>query len=528
MSVTPPLTVGDWLRHAARRRGSHPLLVWLPFEGPGRTLSYEGFAQEVAALAGGLRERGIGVGDRVLIHLDNGPETLVLRFACAWLGAVAVATNTAAIAAELAPLALRSRVRAAVTSARHLGALAGFAGRLDWIAIVGDAPSDPAGSATIPFADLMGTPVEPEPLDASADAWIMFTTGSTAQPKGVVWSHANVLWAAQLNAQQQQACPADVHLLFLPLFHVVGLSWAFLATMFAGGTVVLQPRFSASRFWDVAIATRATVSSHVNFTVASVMRRPLDGHAFRRWITVREEHAVQRRLGIEMVAGWGMTEVLAQVVVSTPGLPAADGSIGRPSLAYRVRVEDDAGRPVAPGSAGHLVVHGVPGVSIFSRYDDDPQATAEAFDAQGGFRTGDSVELCVDGSIRFVERIKDVVKVGGENVSALEVEQFLARLPGVREAAVVGMPDALYGEVVVAFVVVEDGPADPAPALIAACEAGLSRYKVPRRVWRVKALPRIGVGKVAKAALRQALAAPDVVAAVDGGAMPVNVLGAGA
>jgi crotonobetaine/carnitine-CoA ligase len=279
-----------------------------------------------------------------------------------------------------------------------------------------------------------------------------------------------------------------------------------LSTLWAGGTVVLQPRFSRSRYWPAAIEHRATVGSHVNFTTAALMADAVPSHRFRQWITPRFDVRQQQRFGLTLVAGWGMTETLVQVIVSRPGCSSVDGAIGRPSLAYGVHVEDDAGAPVAPGDAGHLLVRGERGVSLFKGYDGDDAATAQAFDARGLFGTGDRVRLCADGSILFEDRLKDVIKVGGENVSALEVEQAIARVPGVKEAAVVARPDPAYGETVVAFVVPAAGAPADLPARVAEeCARRLAKFKVPREVRLLEALPRVGVGKVAKAVLRDAL-----------------------
>jgi len=501
--------LASWLVHLAQRRGAHPFLVWAPFEGAGATWTYASFLEDVRRIAGGLAARGVGTGDRVLLHLENCPEALLVRFACAWLGAVCVATNTAATGAELRFFAEASAAVAAVTQAGFAPLVDESCAALHWIGVIDDAagPAAPSGRV-VSFSALRGDPAPQRRLEGGSDASIMYTTGSTARPKGVTWTHANMLWAARLNAQQQGMRAEDVHLVFLPLFHVVGLSWAVLSTMWAGGTVVLQPRFSRSRYWPAALRHAATVGSHVNFTTRVLSTDPVPAHAFRLWITPQMHEAQQAHFGIPFVAGWGMTEVLAQVIVSEPGWPAASGAIGRASLAYELRVEGDDGAAVrAPGS-GHLLVRGVPGLSLFREYDGDAPATAAAFDAAGFFATGDRVRLDTDGSIFFEERLKDVIKVRGENVSALEVEQVIARLDGIREVAVVGKPDLAYGEKVLAFVV-PDPPCGPAgngdlvQRVRDECERRLSRFKRPHEVRVIEALPRIGVGKVAKSALRE-------------------------
>ena len=179
--------------------------------------------------------------------------------------------------------------------------------------------------------------------------------------------------------------------------------------------------------------------------------------------------------------------------------------MGRPSSGYRIFIEDDDGNPVGPGETGTLTVGGVRGLSIFKEYDNRPEANEEAFDEHGRFRTGDRVRLDEDGWITFADRIKDVIKVGGEGVSAFEVETVVAAVSGVRENAVVAGPDPNYGEVAVAFVVPAEG-ADPdrlKDRILEHCRASLAKFKVPREVIVVDALPRVGFGKISKVALRE-------------------------
>jgi crotonobetaine/carnitine-CoA ligase len=334
----------------------------------------------------------------------------------------------------------------------------------------------------------------------------MFTTGTTSLPKAVVWTHANVLWGARLNAMQQQLRADDVALLFLPLFHVVGLSWCFTSMLWAGGCTVLQPRFSASSYWNIANRHGATIGSHVLATLKIMHKQPVPKHTFRRWIYARHDPAQDAHFGVQLVSGWGMTEVLTQAIVVEPGWDAPAGVIGRPSAGINVRIVDDAGTQVRPGEFGALLIGGIRGLSIFKEYDANPAANAEAFDEHGYFRTGDRVQLREDGWIAFGDRIKDVIKVGGEGVSAAEIEAVLARAGGLAEVAVVARPHEVYGEVPVAFAVRADST-EPETThterLLAACRENLSPFKQPRAIAYLHDLPRVGFGKISKVRLRE-------------------------
>jgi len=515
-----PFAGFDMARLLARRaaeRPDHPLLVWVPEAGPQRNWTYAAFAHDVARLAGGLAARGVKPGDRVLVHLENCPETLIVRFACAWLGAVCVVTNPMAAGPELAGLAETAAPRAAITQPRLAGLVASHVPDLDWIAVTAtDAGQEPAladrPQAAILFETLYGEPLPARAPDPHLPALILFTTGTTARAKAVLWTHENLLWGACIGAQQQGFRDSDVTLLFLPLFHVVGFSWTFLPALWRGGTVVLQPRYSASRFWPLATAQRATVAAHVPFTIGALKAQDMPArHDFRMWITNRQMPDEQARYGVENVSSaWGMTEMVAQPVIGNAdcGVLGPD-AIGRASPAYALRIVDGQGGDVAPGEAGELLVGGVRGRSIFSEYFGDSAATEAAFDERGYFRTGDRVSRDADGAITFVDRIKDVIKVGGEGVAAGEIEAVVAAVPGVREVAVVAGPDPLRGEVPVAFVVRADGADDLEQAIETACRQSLARFKVPQRIVFVAALPKVGFGKIAKAALREMAKQPE-------------------
>lgn len=497
------------LAERARQRGAHPLLIWSPPDGAERVWSYAAFVDEVSRVAGGLARRGIQPGDRVLIHMENCPESLIARFACCWIGAVGVLTNPAVAGQELVHLAGAAQVRAAVTQPRLAGLVAEHGPSLDWIAVT---ETDAGTPAEAPARGDSWTVLAADPLprrepDPEAPAAIMYTTGTTSLPKGVSWTHANMLWGAKLGALQQGFRADDVMHIVLPMFHVVGFSWSFLPTVFAGATALVQPRFSASNFWPAALRHRATLGAKVPFITGVLAQQDVPDHCFRQWTVGSYEPEHAARFRVAQLSGWGMTEMVAMAMTGDPWSDQRPHSMGRPSPAYRIFIEDDDGNPVGPGETGTLYMGGVRGLSIFREYDNRPEANAEAFDERGRFRTGDRVRRDEDGWITFADRIKDVIKVGGEGVSAFEIETVIAAVPGVRENAVVAGPHPNYGEVAVAFVVAAEGADSDTlkGRILERCGASLARFKVPREVIVVDALPRVGFGKIAKVALRERL-----------------------
>jgi crotonobetaine/carnitine-CoA ligase len=496
-----------------RQRGAHPALIWAPFEGPAQVWSYAGFAEAVARIAGGLAARGIGTGDRVLLHLENCPETVLARFACAWLGATAVLSNAHLAAPELARVIAMLRPRVAITQPNLADRVARPGNHLEWIAVTETGAAEAPNGSPVPTADrfgrLYGNPLPRRTPDPTAPAMILFTTGSTAAPKAVLWTHANLLWAGKVGALQQGLRADDVYQVHLPLFHVVGFTWSLMPALWAGTSVLLQPRFSASRFWPAALAHRATVASHAG-TDGFLRRQPVPDHAFRQWLFAWHDPDRNDYFRVSGSTGWGMTEMVIPAIVGDASMEQRVLSVGRPYPGYTIRIENEDGSSVRPGETGHLLIGAVRGLSIFQEYVDNPQAMAEAFDARGFFRTGDRVTLHEDGWIQFKDRVKDMIKVGGESVSASEVEAAITAAGGVAEVAVVARPDAAYGEVAIAFVVLDGaGDADEESGratlqrIVQHCGQSLAKFKQPRDVIITPSLPKIGNNKINRPALRE-------------------------
>jgi len=497
----------------AIRRSGHPFLIWEPFEGGGKTWSYAQIAGTIRRFAAGLQARGVAPGQRVLVHLDNCPESIIAWLGCAYAGAVAVTTNAKSSRDELAYFARHSGAVGAITQPRYAGLLAEAAPNLAWRAVTetdNGAASDADVSGYEPFAAIDGEPAAlvQRPHDPWAHFGIQYTSGTTARPKAVLWTHANALWGARLCAQHEDLRPEDVHLTHLPLFHTNAQVYSVLASLWVGATVVLLPRFSASRFWPISLKHGATWSSMVPFCVRALASQPLpEAHAYRFWGNGVCEPAWDRRFGVKTIGWWGMTETVAHGVVGSPHQPDAPMSMGRPSPGYEIYVLDEAGEPVGPGEIGELFVRGQPGVSLFLEYAGDPVATAAAFREDGLFATGDRVRLGEDGFLYFADRAKDMLKVGGENVAASEIERVIAGVHGVVEVAVVGMKHPMLDEVPAAFVIPHSGEAHEAlrARIEAACSATLAAFKQPREIHLVASLPRSTLEKVAKAELRAML-----------------------
>ncbi|MBO9708881.1 MAG: AMP-binding protein [Caulobacter sp.] len=495
----------------ARRRGGHPFLIWEPFEGDSLVWSYVEFAELARRFAAGLAGRGVQAGDRVLVHLENCPEFILAWLGCAYAGVVPVTTNVNSTADELGYFVEHSRAVGAVTqpslAALVDSVLPAEAWRVATTGGQGAGALPPAGFEAFSAIDGDPSQVVARPHDPWAAFGIQYTSGTTARPKAVLWTHANALWGAKLCAAHEDLRADDVHLTYLPLFHTNAQVYSVLASLWAGATVVLQPRFSASRFWPVSLRHGATWTSMVPFCARALAQQPVPaGHRYRFFGNAVCDAPWDPLFGVRSIGWWGMTETIAHGAVGSVHHPDAPLSIGRASLGYRLHVLDTDGRPVGPGQVGDLYVEGQRGVSLFLEYAEDPVATAAAFTPEGLFITGDRVRRGEDGWLYFADRSKDMLKVGGENVAASEVERVIAMTPGVSEVAVVGMPDPMLDETPAAFVIPTQAPTVALEQAIRdACVQGLAAFKRPTLIRFVDSLPRSTLEKVAKNELRDRL-----------------------
>jgi carnitine-CoA ligase len=503
------------LKMRAEVRRDHPFLIWAPFDAPARRWTYGEFHDRVGALAAGLAKRGIKPGEYVLIHLDNCIEAMLAWFACVELGAIAVTTNTRSAAAEMEYFAGHCDAVAAITQPAFAGLVAASCKNLRWIAVTshdagavpGTAPSR-GDSFEALFADSADRPRRT--TDPLAPCSVQYTSGTTSRPKAVLWTHANALWGGKVNAAHQDLHAGDVHQTYLPLFHTNALAYSMLASLWVGATCVIQPRFSASRFWRVAQRHGCTWTSTIPFCMKALLEHEIPkSHKFRLWGTAVNDPPPFAVFGVKIIGWWGMTETITHGIVGEVDQPNMPMTIGRAASEYSIRITGDDGRPTEVGDTGNLSVKGVPGLSLFKEYLYNEKATRESFDEHGFFLTGDRVTLLERGYIRFGDRAKDMLKVGGENVAASEIEQVIAVVPGVREAAVVARKHPMLDEVPVVFIIPHAGvdalPQDLHDNVMAACRSALADFKVPREIRFVDEMPRSTLEKVAKAELRKLL-----------------------
>lgn len=512
LTIVGSRTLPSVLREGAERYGTRELLVYDPLDGPPESYSWTEVAARTAALARQLAGLGVGRGDSVHLHLANCPEFLFAWFGAAELGAKIVPTNTASASPEIAFILGHADVGVSITDASGLDTVqaarsqAGVRGEL----LTREADLDVGVDEAL--GDL------PD-VASGDDLAVIYTSGTTSRPKGVRVTHANYLYAGETVAAGLGLSPSDRFLTVLPLFHANAQYYSTMGTMVSGGTIVLTRRFSASGWCDQAIRHRASVASLFAAPMRMILAQERHEHwrahelrvvAYAQNLSAAEVARWNDVIGAPLLQLYGMTETIGPPVMNPLYGTRRHDAIGCPVLGYSCRIVRDDGSPVeSVGEPGELLVAGTPGVSLMAGYLNDDDATRAAID-QGWLRTGDLVRQDADGLLSFVGRTRDMIKRAGENVAAGEVEAVLLDHPGVRDAAVVGVPDAIRDEQIVAFVVPVEATGLDADQLKAWCAERLASFRVPSEILLQQDLPRTAVGKIQKHRLKAAwLARPE-------------------
>lgn len=512
------------LATCAEHRPDHQALIWDDASGTHKTWTYSALLEDVNRLAAGLSAHGLGVGDKVLVHADNCPELVLTWFACATIGAVAVTTNTKSVAEEVAWFADKTQCVAAITQPRYLSLVAEACSAVDWIAVTAangykeDLTARGCDDDRLEsFDELFGDAAEWQgrAIDPLLPYCIMFTSGTTSKPKGVVHTHANAIWASRTGPRNIDLGPEDRCLVYTPFSHVSAQTWSLLPTFGVGATAVLIPKWSSSGFWDVVQRHRITHFSLMPFCMPTLMdpNRPKDT-TLRVGVFGLIVPDGPNVFGCDVYAAYGMTETVTHAITAKPYENAPLRAMGRVSPGYEVAVIDrESGWLCERDQPGELWLRGTRGIQLFLEYFDNPEANINSFE-EDWFKTGDIVRMIEGGNLVYVERSVDLLKVGGENVSAKEVETIVGSVEGVTKVAVVGKSHEFLSEVPVAFVI--KGPNAPdddvlEKEVIEACTSRLASFKVPRAVYFVAELPSGQFDKVLKNRLREmADAYPDV------------------
>lgn len=499
MSATEQATFAGRWREAVASVPSRPFLFWEAADGTVTSWTYSEFDALVADVAAGLAGRGVAKGDGVHLALRNSPAFVAVWLACARLGAWIVPSDPQATARELRGHLDRTQPRVGICADARSETYREAA--TPTVEVVEVSEDD---TALEPLLGRVRAPsASPAPRDRAA---VMFTSGTTSAPKGVVVTQANYAFAGDVMAAAAGLSRWDRQLVVLPLFHANAQYYSFASAISAGASVALMPSFSASGFLDQAARHKATHASLFAAPMRMILAkgaRPVPGISLRHaWyaqnVTDDQYERLSELLGCRPRQLYGMTETIPAVLTNR-ALDPVPASMGVPTLGCEVDIFTQGGTaPVLSGEQGEIVVRGEPGITLFAKYLDDPETTNAAF-RDGWFRTGDLARRDERGLFHFAGRSSDVLKVAGENVSVVEIEEVVASHVSILEAAVVGQADPVRDEVPVAYVVqAPDAPDIDIEELEAFCATRLAPAKRPRAFHLVDELPRTSVGKIRK------------------------------
>jgi fatty-acyl-CoA synthase len=497
--------VGSWPSRRARMNPSATA-----FGQGSRSLTYGELARRVDSLAAALSDLGVRHGDRVAYLGPNDIATFETLFAAGHLGAVFVPLNTRLSGREIDYMLTDSGPRVLVYGPDCAGLIpAALAARgvVEHL-IALDPAASPGGLDYSVLASGSGTPSAAD-VTLDDDALILYTSGTTGQPKGAILTHGNITFNTVNQLAQTDVLSSDIVLCTAPLFHIAGLSQVTLPTLFKGGRVVIAPKFDAGRMLEAISKLRLNAFS----AVPTMLQMLSDSPAFAsadlsslRYIVYGGSPVLARvaeawmARGIDLLQGYGMTEAAPGVLLAMPeGAAGHPVSAGVPQFYCDLALELPGGSVTSPHGTGELLVRGP---NVFRGYLNRPEETAKALDG-GWFHTGDVVRVDDDGWGYVVDRVKDVIISGGENISPAEVEAAIAEMDGVGDCAVVGAPDARWGEVGMAFVVALGGVTLDVSAVSAHLDGRLARYKIPKYIEIADTLPRNATGKIQKTELRR-------------------------
>lgn len=505
--------IGDWMERGQRYWPENLAVVDVARGDAGR-FTYARLNARADAVAGWLRRAGVVKGDRVALLAHNGVEVLDAFFACAKLGAVFVPLNWRSHWRELVEVVELTGPRALVWGPEFAEAAGELLARCPGLVARVHLGGDAIGESTDYDSVLAGPadPVEEPSVDAEDIVCLLFTGGTTGTPKAAQISYRMIAWNT-LNTVIHELQRGDVTLTHTPMFHTGGLFVYTLPLLTLGGTVVIMKKWTPESMLELIERERVTLL----FCVPTQYQMMLDAPRFRetsfasvRFLTsggaplpVPVIHAYREAHGVVFKQGFGMTEFGPGIFSLPPELGERKaGSIGRPNYFVDARLVDDDNVPVGDDEVGELVLRGP---SASSGYFADPAATAESRDAEGWFHTGDLARRDADGCYYIVDRKKDMFISGGENVYPVEIERVLYEHPAVAQCAVIAVADPQWGEVGRAVVVRKPGASAGEDELLAHCRAHLARYKVPKSVAFLDALPLSPAGKILKRALKALL-----------------------
>ena len=510
LSVERPRNLAQLLK---QRVAATPEKTFLFSEADGRRFTYAEFDQAVNSAAQMLQAHDVGRGDVVSLLMPNSAEYIIAYFACWKIGAIAGPINSLLKAHEISFVISDSEAKALLVHGDFRATVDGIRNELPLLQSViefadGEAAtsefkddSSAASSTNLSLSDM-----DLPHIDLGSEAIIIYTSGTTGKPKGCLLTHGNLIANARQISQWLGFTKDDRLLTIMPLFHMNAVSVTTMSALYAGGSTVVSPKFSASRFWQIISEYEVTSFGSVATMLSMLLNTYPDGvpaglkteqlrFAMCGSAPVPTEvlQRFEEAFNCLVIEGYGLSESTCRSTFNPPDERRRPGSCGKP-IGNEMQVVDDEDREVVDGTLGEIVLRGE---NILKGYYRNEEATANAF-RSGWFHTGDVGYRDAEGFFYIVDRKSDMIIRGGENIYPREIDEVLYQHPAVAAAAAIGIPDPLYGEDVAAFVVLQEGREATEEAIISFCRERLADYKCPKIVRIVREIPKGPTGKLLK------------------------------
>lgn len=502
------MTIYTYLQKQAKKYGTKSLIIYKD-----ENISYLDMLKRANQTARWLVGRGIKKGDTIAVMCKNSPYFFDFWFGCAAIGAILLPINTASTVRELQYLLEHSDSKGfifeeSLTTEKHMKMVTSLP-----LYVLQKLSTEWANERL--SIECHSHNIHVSAFDVCA---IMYTSGTTAKPKGVLITHENYLFAGHSAVLYQGLSPEDRYLVFLPLFHVNSQYYTSMAMLVVGGTIILLERFRSSTFWSDIERFKPTVSSFVATIIKFLLELPPDpyenSHSIRQvgyglFVKRQDVETFETRFGIKLYQWYGLTESVTTNIVTPlyekmPADPETDIlAIGKSGLGQQVKIVDKYLNEVANHTTGQILVKSPSLMKGYYKNESESNKTIQ----NGWLHTGDNGYCNDEGFIWFVDREKDLIKRAGENISSLEIENVLSNFPGIIECAVVGVPDDLREEAIIAYIST-GGITISMEKLWEYCGEELSSFKIPQEFLLINEFPRTSIGKIQKNILRMNYSSP--------------------
>ncbi|MCK4791666.1 MAG: AMP-binding protein [Desulfobacteraceae bacterium] len=508
------MNVRKLLERKVRQHGDKPYIIFIDKNSNEEIVTYKEFDNTVNQLGNWLLKQGIKKGDFVLTHLPNSTGFAVALHACTKIGAIMIPSIIFDVADDLEYKLNFSETKMVITDGEYYPIFDRLRSKCPSVKDIVIYRSEEKIPGTYCWDEILAdssselNPVEIDPLDT---AQMLFTSGTTARPKGVLLTHANFIYIGEVCARSFAVTPDDRYLLVLPLFHVNAQCISYFPCLTAGASIVICERFSATNFSHLIRSYQCTICSLVSATVRMILAQPehpldIENNMWRcpYAIAISDEEwdTFEQRFGTTLVDLYGLTETLAPCTIMPIFGEHRRGSVGWPNFGMEVKIVDDKRNEVPVGDTGEIAIKGEPGISLFKEYYKNPEATAEDL-VEGWFYSGDYGKADEEGYVYFIDRKKDVIQRAAENISAPEVERVLNDHPAVEESCVIAVPDPVRDEAVMAIIRFKEGESATEEELTEFCKEMMAKFKVPQYyIFQKEDFPKTSIGKLRKNIIR--------------------------